>query len=793
MGPIPGTLPAAERYDVPGLSRPVEILVDEWGVPHIYAASRSDVFLAQGFNAARDRLFQIDLWRRRGHGRLSEVLGADYVEQDRANRLLLYRGDMSEEWDAYAEGTEEAVRSFVAGINAYVQWVGQDPERLPPEFLLYGYEPALWEPSDAVRFRTHGLFYNAEQEVARARTIVLSGPEADLVRQAREPEDPLAVPAGLDLALLGPDVLRTYLLAFAPVDFTAAAQPTSAQEAVAGSNNWVVAGERTATGRPLLANDPHRAITLPSLRYIAHLNAPGVDVIGAGEPGLPGISIGHNGNVAFGLTIWPADVEDLYVYELHPDDPARYLGPDGWAHFECVEETIAVRGGEHVVTRLEYTMHGPVIHRDVERGFAVALRAVWLEPGMAPYLASIGYADAADGDAFLDALRHWGAPAVNQVFATPDGDWGWQVSAKIPRRKGWDGSLPVPGDGAFTWEGFAMSPDLPGLRRSERGWFASANEMNLPPDWDNAELTTTYDWYSYARAERLAQWLEQDDAVTVATSARMQRDALSPHALRAIAALDHLDESRLRNGRELRALRNWDGVEHADSREALVFQVWLRRHLRPRLLDRRLERDGLDSAQREQVASVVLKDESFGGDLRGDLRLLGWAREVLTAQESVELVDAAFDSAFAELGRLLGTESPSNTWAWGRLHHASVTHAAYAPRASDVDPAWVRRGPLPRGGSGDTVGMAGYDQSFRQSIGSTFRMVIDVGSWDDSVAMNSPGQSGDPRSAHYTDLFEPWVAGETFPLLYSRSAVEDHVVARITLMPATEGSLFDDG
>lgn len=783
MPGVDGTLPGVDDYSVPALAEPVEILIDRWGVPHIHARSRADAFVAQGFNAARDRLFQIDLWRRRGHGLLSEVLGADYVEQDRANRLFLYRGDMAREWQAYAEGTEEAVRSFTAGINAYIAWTREDPSRLPPEFVVHGYEPAFWEPADAVRFRTHGLFYNVEQEVARARTLLAGGLEAELIRQAREPEDPLVLPEGVDLGLFASDVLRTYQLAFAPVDFAGASSPASAQESVAGSNNWVVAGERTATGRPILANDPHRAITLPSLRYIAHLRAPGLDVIGAGEPGLPGISIGHNGRVAFGLTIWPADMEDLYVYRLDPGDANRYMGPDGSTAFEIVEESIPVRAADAVPVCLEYTVHGPVIHRDDAVGIVIAVRAVWLEPGMAPYLASIGYADAADGGEFLRALEHWGAPAVNQVFATPEGDWGWQASAKIPRRRGWDGSLPVPGDGGYTWEGFATSPELPGVRRLERGWFASANEMNLPAEWDNTGLTTTYDWYSYGRAERLSAWLADDDAVSVQRSAAMQTDALSPHALRIISSLAVVDASDLRNAREWEALCAWDGVEAADSREALVFQLWLRRHLRPRLLDLRLAHDGLGASERAAAAVLALKDESFGGDLRGDLRLVSWARDELGAAELAALVDDALDAALSELTALLGEESSASPWRWGSLHHSSVTNAALLPRAAGLDPDWVRRGPLPRGGSGDTVGMAGYDATFRQSIGSTFRMVVDVGSWDDSVVLNAPGQSGDPRSEHYADLFEPWVAGEVFPLLFSRAAIDPHVVTTIRLTP----------
>lgn len=766
------------EYEVPGLHADVEILIDRWGVPHLYAESTHDVFLAQGFNAARDRLFQIDLWRRRGNGLLSEVFGPAYVEQDRANRLFLYRGEMTDEWAAYPDGTQEAVTLFAHGVNAYVAWVRENPAHLPPEFMLYGYLPSLWAPEDAVRFRTHGLFYNAEQEVARALALCQAGREAEEIRQAREPADPLIVPEGVNLELISEDVLRVYRLAFAPVDFTGAADPASARESISGSNNWVVTGERTDTGRPILANDPHRAITMPSLRYVAHLDAPGMSVIGAGEPGLPGISIGHNGHVAFGLTIWPVDHEDLYLYELDANDPTRYRYDGGWESLRVIEETIA-DGAEGVAVTLEYTRHGPVIYSDPSRGFAVAVRAVWLEPGMAPYLASIGYDTARDGAEFLEALESWGAPGVNQIFATPDGDWGWQASAKVPRRPNWDGSLPVTGDGRYEWDGFVSSSNLPSMRRGDLGWFASANEMNLPDRFDNTALTTTYDWYSGGRSERLTEWLEHDTDVSIATSLAMQTDAKSLHALRLLRSLKAVDADSIRHGQELARLRAWDGVESATSREALVYEIWVRRHLRPWMITRVMVEEGLSSDRAEQARAHVMKDESFGGDLRGDLRMIERLAKTLDGAALAAAVDATLGYALQEITELLGSET-SEDWSWGRLHHSAFAHSAFTS-ADEANPAWRGVGPRPRGGSGDTVGMAGYDANFRQSIGSTFRMVIDVGEWDNSRALNAPGQSGDPRSRHYADLFDAWVDGDSFPLAYSRAAVETVTEARVVL------------
>ncbi|GAB3344487.1 penicillin acylase family protein [Modestobacter lapidis] len=784
MTDAPGAPAVGEQeYVVDGLGDDVEIIVDTWGVPHVYASSRDDVYLAQGFNAARDRLFQIDLWRRRGNGLLSEVFGPAFVEQDRAGRLLRYRGDMRAEWLAYGTATRRVVTAYTRGVNAYVRWVLEHPEHLPPEFGVYGHSPALWEPEDVVRFRTHGLFANAEHELARATTVRDFGPEIDAVRRVREPADPLVLPDGTALAELSDEVLRVYRLAFSPVDLTGAPRPGAWQESLGGSNNWVVSGSRTSTGRPILADDPHRMVTLPSLRYLAHLEAPGMSVIGAGEPGLPGISIGHNEKVAFGLTIWPADHEDLYVYELHPDDPFRYRYGEGWEFLTRETDTVAVAGAAPVEVELLFTRHGPVIHHDPARGFAVALRAVWLEPGMSPYLASLEYQTAATADEFVQALGRWGAPGVNQIYASVDGDIGWQASALVPRRVGYDGSVPVPGDGRYDWNGFALADELPGVRNPASGWFATANQMNLPADRDPS-LPFTYDWYSPARYERLSAWLDSTAAVSVEDSLAMQWDCVSVHARRVCSVLAVVDAGAVRDADVLRTLQRWDGAETVDSMEALVFEIWLRRHLRPWLVAGLLEREGVPEEQRARATAALERDESMDSDLRGDLRMLA-AYDPDSPADVAELttgVDSTLRAALEEIEAMLGGDR--SAWQWGAVHHTRLVNGALAS-AGDVPPGWVEVGPAPRAGSGDTVGLTGYGPDFRQTMGSTFRMVIDVGEWDLSRAVNSPGQSGDPRSPHYTDLFDTWAAGGSFPLVYSRAAVEANVGSRIRLRPAS--------
>lgn len=769
-------------YPVPGLTENVEILVDQWGVPHIYASTRQDVYVAQGFQAARDRLFQIDLWRRRGLGKLAEVFGPRHITQDRATRLFLYRGDMRTEWLSYSTDAKDIITAFVTGVNAYIDWAMEDPgHRLPPEFQELNYRPAYWAPEDVVRIRTHGLLYNAEQELARALTVRDLGPEAEELRSVREPASSLQDPDTGIYQHLTEQALEVYRLAFAPVDFGAGT--TAETSAPSGSNNWVVSPSLSATGRPILANDPHRAVTLPSLRYLAHLEAPGLSVIGAGEPNLPGISIGHNKGVAFGLTIWAVDHEDLYVYELHPEDDERYLYNGAWEKFTIVEETSPVAGAQDTVHTLVFTRHGPVVDIDTENRTAVAVRAVWLQPGMAPYLGSLEFQDAASAKEFRRSLRRWGAPGVNMIYATTEGETGWQASALVPRRPGWDGSRPVPGDGRYEWDGFASVEELPSVVNPESGWFSSSNENNLPADYDNDALTTTTDWYSSARHERLAAWLDSGEHIDIESSLRMQSNADNLHGRR---LLDKLTAVTLQQHQAVwEELQSWNGTEDVDSRAALIYQVWQRRHLRPWLVDQCLKRLGVDATAATRARHRLLRDDTLFSDIRPDLRMVEMFDPAV--EEDLALLNAGVDQtlgqALAEIEELVGKDR--SAWTWGSLHQTQLRHPVLS-LSENVPEEWGSLPSVPRPGSGDTVGLSGYDATFNAVMGSSFRFAMDVGEWDQSRVINSPGQSGDPRSPHYADLLSLWAQDESFPLLYSREAIEEAVDQRIVLRPAPQ-------
>ena len=768
---------ADAEYVLEGLEGPAEILVDRWGVPHVYASSSYDAFRVQGFNAARDRLWQLDFWRRRGLGLLAEVFGPSLVERDRATRLFVYRGDMHAEWLAYGSDTKRVATAYVEGVNSYVRLAVADPELLPFEFRELGYEPALWAPEDVARIRSNGLYYNLDQEVARALVLRHYGPEVEELRRRRQPPVDLVVPDGLDLSLIPDDVLRAYRLAIDPPDLSGAATTT-----VQGSNNWVLAPGRTTTGRPLLANDPHRALSVPSLRYLLHLSAPGLDVIGAGEPALPGISIGHNGQIAFGLTIFSIDQEDLYVYETNPGQPLEYRYQDRWEPMRVVTDTVPVKGGEPVQVELRYTRHGPVIYEDPERHTAFAVRAAWLEPGMAPYLGSMDYMRARNWDEFLAAMNRWGAPPENQLFADPAGTIGWKPAGLTPIRPNWDGTLPVPGDGRYEWAGFRDMDELPVAANPARGWLATANEMNLPGDFPAHEKVISFDWYAPSRAERLAEVLDDQRRFSPEDCVRLQSDYVSVPARRIVRRLAKVQADDPTTAEALALLTGWDGDLRPDSAAGALFEVWYRRHLRPALLRQALQQV-VPEDQVEAALLAITPDEILLADPRVDLDLIERPAGRLGPNPDATLdqvLRSSLREAVADTEQLLGPDR--GQWAWGRLHVSRLAHPL-SPLFDEPTRDRLAVGPVARGGSGDTVGNTAYTANLVQSGGSTFRIVIDVGNWDGSLVMNSPGQSGDPDSPHYADLFERWGAGEAFPLLYSRDAVEAATEQRIHLRP----------
>ncbi len=717
------------RIQLAGLQKPVEVLRDQWGVPHIYAQTVEDLFFAQGFVAAQDRLFQMELWRRTGAGELAEILGPDYVDRDRIARLVRYRGDLEAEYASYAPDARKIIGSFTQGINAFIRYSG---DRLPIEFELLGFRPGLWKPEDCL-LRIAGLLMtrNASSEVDRAQLVAQVGPE----NAARYwPPDPLTKLEGRpDFPLEGIDGRVTAALQQATGSVRLSTEP--------GSNNWVVDPTLSATGKPLLANDPHRPVVAPSLRYLAHLVGPGWNVIGAGEPALPGVAVGHNERVAFGFTIVGMDQQDLYVEK-----------PEAITRIE--KEKIIVKGKpEPVEVELKYTRHGPVIYEDGPRRRVYALRWAGAEPGGAGYLGALTLDRVGNWKEFLAAMARWKVPGENMIYADVDGNIGWVAAGLAPIRKNYSGLLPVPGDGTREWHGFLPVAELPQIYNPPQHYIATANHNILPRGYRHL---LGYEWNAGFRFQRLEEVLRAGKKFTVGDFQRLQHDETSLVARELIGMLKQAPAG----GPEVRQmLESWDWVVSKDSAAAAFFEIWL-----PRLVQRFL------------TAELPAEVRKIAGRRLTHRHVLDKLARYPAERRNRLLFDSLTD-ALDESRRVLGEDRTS--WRWGSLHQIRFRH----PAATDAEQRQLfDLGPVERGGDSNTVNNTGGG-CFRQTSGASYRQILDLADWDRSVATSVPGQSGQPASPHYSDLLPLWAEGKYFPLAFSRAAVEKHLRHKLLLEP----------
>jgi penicillin G amidase len=601
--------------------------------------------------------------------------------------------------------------------------------------------------------------------VARANTVCktdpVHGPKYDQIRYGLEPKWETTVPEKFDPCL--PDgVLRVFSLATqdAHIGRTATEKAATFRAATVrepeGSNNWTIAPSKSATGRPILANDPHRAYTTPSLRYIAHINAPGMSIIGAGEPALPGISIGHNGTIAFGLTIFDVDQEDLYVYDLNPANEREYRYKGAWEPMRVVRDTVAVKGGAPVSTDLLFTRHGPVIFTDTAKHRAYAVRTCWMEPGMAPYFGSVSYMRAGNFADFQRAMLHWGAPTENQVYADVNGNIGWVPGGLAPIRPNWDGLMPVPGDGRYEWAGFWPGNKLPSAYNPPAGYVTTSNEMNLPADYPYQERKLSFEWTNNSRHARIDEVLKSLPKVSIEDAMKLQNDVTSIPARRLVALLGPLRSRDPKTKAALDLLRGWNAVETADSPQAALMEVWISRHLGRAFVNAVLPANAAQAIGTPDMAVMLDTLEKAESKAYRDRLLL-----------------TSLAAAYAETEKLEGADAKQ--WQWGKLHHALPEHPLHGVS---------QPGPFPAPGSPYTPNQAAYRLSdFQMNVGPSFRMVLDVGNWDNSRAVNFPGQSGNSGNPHYRDLTDMWLTGKYFPLLYTRGAIEKATETRIILKP----------
>jgi penicillin amidase len=787
--PVQASTAATIQLD--GLSRPVEIIRDQWGINHIYADSEADLFFAQGYAAARDRLFQFELWRRQATGTVAEILGRRELKRDVGARLHLFRGDLDAELNHYHPRGKAIVEAFVRGVNAYVAETERTPSLLPIEFTMLGIKPGRWTPAVVIS-RHQALTSNLNDEVRYLRAMKRASPDAVRELLYFQGGEPVFTPdPAIDLERFPDNVLELYSafrgsIDFQPADVAAAfraeaglkpALPEAPGFSPAdadidprdiGSNNWVVAGSRTQSTYPIMANDPHRTIAAPSLRYWVHLVAPGWNVIGGGEPVLPGVSIGHNEYGAWGLTIFGNDNEDLYVYETNPANANEYRYRGGWEPMRVLQETIAIKGEKPEAVTLKFTRHGPVIFEDRANQRAYAVRAAWMEQGGAPYLASLRMNQAKTWEEFRAACGYNRMPAENMVWADRTGAIGWQAAGIQPLRRNWSGLLPVPGDGRYEWDGFLPINALPHDVNPARGFIATANHYLFPNDypWPEAEH---YTWADPYRASRITELLGSGRLFSVAETTRVQNDDLSLPA-RALVPLVRdvaLPAGAVANARE--RLLQWDFVLDKDSVAAGIYAMWQRRlfaHVRERVLPPALRQSGFSLPTKRVIDLLHAPDGRFGEQPTR-------ARDALVAQ--------SLEEAVAELTKRFGADV--QTWRYGqpRFHHALIRHPLSGV-VNDATRARLSVGPAPRGGDGSTISATGNGDN--QTSGGSFKIIADTEDWDNSVGINTPGQSGNPDDPHYRDLFELWANGRYFTLAYTRKKVESVRESSTRLEPA---------
>ncbi|MDO9103961.1 MAG: penicillin acylase family protein [Methylovulum sp.] len=757
-----------------GLIEPVEIYRDSHDVPHIYAQSSDDAYFALGYLHAQERLWQMDLNRRAGSGRLAEIFGDDTLEQDQFVRTLGLRRAAQANLSWLDPTTLTSLQAYAHGVNAYLG----ESHILPPEFYLLGIRPEAWHPADSLvwlKMMAWRLSGNWWEELLnlKLQQRLSAGQFNDLF-----PPYPGDAPRVL------PTTQKLYA-GLEPLAGKLLAQHSDEAHKSIGSNNWVLDGSRTASGKPLLANDPHLPLTAPSLWYFAHLHAPGLNVIGATLPGIPGVLLGRNERVAWAFTNTGPDSQDVFFEKLLPGQPARYQTPSGSQAFDEIQETIKIKGQPDQVLTVRTSRHGPVIsdadpvaRQNAPEGMVAALSWVGLRPDDATIRFMLNAGSARTAVELKETARDFHAPQQNIVYADADGKIGFIAAGRVPVRHADNevqGLLPVPGWLAkYDWQGLIPFGELPQQSGSPDGKIVTANQKITPPGYPHF---ITSGWALPYRAERIAALLEQRSQHDVDSFAAIQNDVGNPLAQQCLPRLLALqtDDSEARQA--LHLLRAWDGRMVADAPQPLIFAEWLR-----------------------QLASVLYQDKLGDGlyDMVGDYQplfltqVLGnrhgaaarWCATALPGQAVCDAeINRALQAALANIKQHYG-DDPAQ-WHWGQAH---VTVFKHQPFGAVSLLAWLFNVEAQSPGGMDTINVSGYRYDTGSGLyigeaGAAFRAVYDLAEPDNSVFILGTGQSGNPLSGHYRDMAQAWLQGGYVPLLTDRERILRDAVGTIRLTP----------
>ena len=775
---------------LPGIHSQIEIRRDRWGIPHIYAADVHDLLFAQGFAHAQDRLWQMDYNRRVVAGRLAEILGPVALPVDRWMRTLTMRRVAEFEAGLLNEETRSLIQSYINVVNAFIQ---RGP--LPLEFVLLRYKPEPWEIADSlswVKMMAWTLSVNWEAELLRARLIQAVGPEVAAELEPGQLERwYYTVPAGSDYSHIGEAALEP----------ARQARPFSGPSPYQGlgSNNWVIAGSRTTTGRPLLANDMHLTMSIPAIWYENHLSCCDIDATGVSFPGIPFIISGHNGHVAWGYTNGFPDVQDLYMERLRRDKngawQAEYNG--SWEAVQVLSELIHIKGQPDVVEEVLITRHGPVINSlasELAGEQPLALRWTGLEPNrMTEALVAMWRARSCQE--FHLALRKWAVPTQNVVYADTDGNIAYTFPGLIPVRARGNGKVPVPGwTDEYEWIGYVPYDALPHLYNPPQGFIATANNRTVAPDYP---IHLDLEPVSGDRQQRITELIHAVDKIDIPYIQQMQFDQCSPSS-RQIA--DHLRKLAYEGKTVLPQLQTvldhictWDGTLSPDGPAPAIYQVFVARLISlmvSKHLDGSAMPHGGDLTERflGKGPNPVLAESGWFSE-----NWLPWLIKQLEDPEKSRWFDLghsetyqetmrqAILAALEELEIMLGPQIEN--WSWGKIHSLKFKHVLGNNPALAI---FYNRGPFPLGGDSSTIWATGsgfHTINNEFVIGPPYRMIVDLGNLDNSVSLLSPGQSGSPASQHYDDQSAAWFTGQYHPMLYQRSGVEANTLRLLRITP----------
>ena len=768
-----GSLPKTDgTIEVTGLSGPVEIVRDRNAVPHIFAQTAEDAAFGLGFVHAQDRLWQMEMNRRIAAGRLSEVVGPGGLGPDKFLRTLGIYGHSERTMANLDAATQASFEAYAAGVNAYLR-TRSGP--LPPEFLVFGHEPEPWRPADSIawtKMMAWDLGGNWSDEIMRARMAR---------RLTRNQIAQLYPPYPAD----GHVALTEYatLLGNLPLDELAAALPPPPPRSN-GSNNWAVSGARSATGRPLLANDPHLSLGAPAIWYFAHMSAPGLNVIGATLPGVPSVVLGRNDRIAWGFTNTGPDVQDMFIERIDPNDPARYATPEGWTPFEVRREVIRVNGAEDEIIDVRITRHGPVISDIVSNAAAPlaeneVLAFAWTALADDDLTVQAGRKInlARNWDEFREGLRTFHAPQQNIVYADVDGNIGFYAPARVPIRGPGNltgGRMPARGWlAADDWTGFIPFEELPQSYNPAGGAIATANARIVPDDYP---YFISDDWAAPFRAERIGELLAGRQTHSIESFKEIQGDIRSGVARDFMPFLSAAEVSGTA-AQALALLTAWDHEMDRNRPEPLIFAAWMRE------LTRLVYADELGDlfdgywGNRPIFMRNVLRDDHE------------WCDDVTTGPKETcnDRVSAALDRAVANLSEEYGDDPDG--WRWGDAHPA---HSEHRPFTGQPGLGWLFDIEIASSGGDETVNEAGFSISdtenpFRQNHGPSLRAIYDLDDPNRSLFMHSTGQSGNRLSSRYSDFAEPWRNLEYVPMTTDRSDIEAGAMGTLVLRPAGSG------